>query len=511
MLGFEFLNQTVKAKLGSEIESAIQKLCDVRDSEPDKSKRTDVMSRKITPVLKELGSILSNYYRIQCKVCNKLGIRDAYIQMYGPNDHKITKVIDDRWYQKPDIKPTTAEQLSKFNKSLLNDLYLGDTDLDKGDLLYGFRFDITVDFIGFLNTSNEISVGIEDFTAAEVTAIILHELGHFISLCKRFDRSKLAIQIAKEHYSYFNKYATPEEKKKFVQYQIALMGGKKDGPVPKEDLEAIEKIYDADIVIKGSILDLAGDVLRNILYTLGSLIFIAELLLMSILFYQIFELLNMFILKSIGSDKSKTDDYSPIERNLALRETEADSYAVVHGYGAALSTVLSKLNKSRLLMSFYTEDSVKSKYMYYLSGFISYFFNIVGNESTDTGYYTYEPALSRMKTIKSETIKYLKDSKLPRDMIQMYLSQIDEIEKNITNARNKSIPVKVGRIIVAIVSNIMVTSITYDIGVFALKTIFDRINDKIRNMPGLLRQIELLKNNDIYVASAKLRIMSNNK
>jgi len=500
--GLETLLNTTDTKLGFAMEKAIQPLCDVRDAEPDGNKRSDLMRDILPGVIKNLTSVMADYYKVPFAIKDYPNSQDAYFLPRFKYGSRLEKTLTDRWYQKTSIKTNTADGLSKLNDSLLHDIYLDNPDLDDKDVLAGFSFDVVIDFVGFLNSSEEITVGIEDFTAAEVVAFILHEFGHFISMCKRFSQTKLSLRVAKEHYSYFLKYAEPEEKKKFIDHQIKMFG--EDKYIPKEHLELAQKIAIVEKEVKSSILDIPGDVLRNILYTIGVLVIVGNNILDSILEMVITKGFTNSLLEIASIRYQKDDDYLSNNRQMSLKETEADSYAAHHGYGGALSSGLSKLQQAGRLTMFFTKGARQSKYLYYLSTFVDATVTTITNEEDMTGLYTYEPLVARLTTIRSETVKCLKDAKLPREISNKYLSQLDEIERNIKAAKTKHM---LPGIINSLISVIAYINPIY----FVTAAGFLLFTNKTPGMGKLLKQIELLKNNDIYVASAKFSSMLERK
>ena len=213
------------SKFALEITSIIQPACDKRDLiDKDLYKmRKEVVSRELETIVPKIEMCFKHHTGLDIVIRNVPSIKNAFaVFKFNKNGTgKLNKYIDERLFQTDKMKPKMAEELIKLASTFEEDI-INMSAIDE-EIARCFEFTINCDFISFLCAETEVNLKISDFSAEEVTSILLHELGHILNSVKRMGMKKYAFEMQKKHFTYFTKNASPEEKLKLSKIVVKTM------------------------------------------------------------------------------------------------------------------------------------------------------------------------------------------------------------------------------------------------------------------------------------------------
>lgn len=253
-------------------------------------------------------------------------------------------------------------------------------------------------------------------TADEITAIVLHEIGHFVTTLARGADAYLKTELYTTSTIKFLKDASPVEKIKYAQ--MVLPEYRLNAPVTTKLLEQITDAYS-----RGSI---ALDVLGGIV----SVVLTGIILAIGCTCHGVSMLFDMVIPPDSFSVRpgNKASDLDGLPKQVRYPEELADAYVSKHGLGNALARAVSKLGEcsSRIGFGSMYLSNKACGVLYAMNAFpllaVGLFFN---GDITEEN--THEKDQSRIARIARETRQVFKDAELSPSERKFYLSAYEDI------------------------------------------------------------------------------------
>lgn len=486
-----------ESALALQISELFQTVCDQRDLvDKDLQKlRKEVVLKELQRALPKLEILLKKEIGIDINISNSDGCQDILIAIDMDKNGlgTLDRYIDNRFYNNKDIKIRTAQELQKISSNIQGDI-ISFKEVDD-TIARCFQFSLRGDFSGFLCAYSEINNNINDFSAKEITAYVIHEVGHVISCCKRLGNYKYSYELQKEQYKFFVKNATYEEKIKVLKSTVATMkktNKNKEATLVLDNLtkEMIDRLdkdgYDlTNTSGLNSIIPFVG-LIFMFLFMFSFILSPFGIIYMAILSQEL-NVIDMFI-KGMNS---KTDDRIFTQRDYTIIEREADEFVSKHGYGVYLATAILKTKKIPFMGN---NTNSSSKLLYFSSLFTCFIGRTFLSPAVCYFAPDYEMEYKRLDDIQIKTIKYLKNSSNSKDINSMYIESIEKMDKYIRETNRNYFLHKVIRKIYSLINNITPTELFNSI-------IYGTLN---KDMNDLIIELDKLQNNRLYVSATKL-------
>ena len=314
-----------------------------------------------------------------------------------------------KYYQ---IKCTTAKELTALVNSLSKETgkFSKDTLSDGRKVSFTLFFDIYSAFL--LQECGHIKN--KPLTAAEIAAIVTHEIGHMHTMLEHALDRCMRLQVATTAVEYFNKHSTTEEKLKFIKSATASR--------PDVSKKVDELLASRKDTIGGYIVD--AFVALLMLITTGISVLIIPF---NILGSALSTWWNDASITRLRNRLDKTSDIANTEHNFKLMERMADEFAVKHGLGGPLITALSKLDYN---IAGYAGMYCANKN----SGFLWNVFRMSSfMHMLFTGYAMYRmdehDSMPTRGVVAAEKVISILKEKLSPDLLEYYLKDYESIRK----------------------------------------------------------------------------------
>ena len=375
------------------------------------------------------------------------------------SDKELGKVIDAMtgnalYSSNIDMSKKTYEEVKKIAASFdRRKGRVGVSTYLKKDITMNFFFDPYVAFL----IKDTLSVKLDYFTAEELTAITLHEVGHMMSLLEHcadmFFNVSLNIAIAKS----FAKTAPLSEKVKAVREYIKDKNAAKtladnSSLKPQEADAAVKATNNADNFNKeDNYNDSSWSFWTTILNFFISMVYLAYTFVgwiyspVSSFILQLVQDLGIawsrdFVQKG-GSNNPKYSDYLANKTAAFNWERWADEYVTRYGYGSHLNSGLNKLFDSMAKTQLYTGMNEKgvdtwirnSSIPMALSYVIHYTYSFLLGGNMDDGFGIYETQIDRMKRVIQDTANVFKRMDLPQEVMDLYIIEFEKCKKSMDN------------------------------------------------------------------------------
>lgn len=402
----------------------------INTSIPDRVKETIAYTKKVlyprfSKLVKEttglncqkivLSKGISFGYACVMDVGDKYGWNaQAFIDSYsGTGMQEYYKWIIKQY----DFRCTTTKDIQNLVNSLRKD-----TGIFSVDKLYdGRKVSFTLYFDPFASFLIQ-EVGhnkCKPFTAAEIAAIVLHEIGHMHSMLEHALDGCMRMSVVMTAYEYFNQHATVEEKANLVK-ELSAINNVPDAVDKTDDLLNGRKdsvgahVLDGFGILISAILDAA--MLATIpLAILGQLFSYAG---------------DASTLIALNTSKNKLSDQAVSVHNFKLCERLADQFVVRHGLGSYLVSSLNKLEYNLASGAGVTIFAKNSSVAWNVAK-ISYFITTLLNGDM---YHMeeHDEMPMRGKLVLQETIKVFKQN-LPPDMLAYYIEDYERTKAALDN------------------------------------------------------------------------------
>jgi hypothetical protein len=283
-------------------------------------------------------------------------------------------------------------------------------------------------------------ISVTPLVAAEVAAIMIHEIGHMMSLIehagdliKRMDALETSLRkLDGEGTS----AAAESEKASAIAKSIRkVKGGDKAETKHRRDvassLENTAKLAkDSNIIERslGVVMKLIGSVIGIAASTVFGIALIRPLMF-------VFGSTNDTMWKSF---ENKTGDFMKTFGDDSVCERYADEYVSRHGLGSAVVSGLAKLDS--FIPAFYAgtefRGSRESVLVYQIAKF-EIFVSSLLMVGDDTGWGTYEPSMKRADRVMQNALKAFKNKNVHPDLQDYFLEDYERVRESAMDARRK--------------------------------------------------------------------------
>ena len=330
-------------------------------------------------------------------------------------------------------------------------------------------------------------------TAMEITAIMLHELGHTVTTLERGADLYYRTNIYQSALTEFDKQATKTEKRKFGKMILEQQLPEQMDQIRHKyrDVDDYVSPHEESAVVRGmeSVLDILLNLFLIAFYTFIKSISISRQLLTEFLFGSLEKSNYLY------SDHGELHKQSDLYRKRSYKQTTerlSDAYAARHGVGAALITALDKLfgylgSNVGLTLN---QDSNLSWLMARTAALVL----TIGGENTGGG--LYPEAAERRQLIINQTLDQLKNSNLPPELKAYQLKQY-EAARQAALKRNSNAVINSLRCF-----NVIRRIVNYLITTPTNLVINGRFGDEYES---LLQELDDLEHNSLYYWQQKLK------
>lgn len=340
-------------------------------------------------------------------------------------------------------------------------------------------------------------------TVEEITAIVLHELGHILATVSYLKYSHYSISTLKGSFEHFMKYAKDEEKSKFIQSNtINKLSSSVKNPITKVLLEKCQKI---SLMLDNKISTPTSGVITVLVILFKIRDLILNITASFILFplYRLMKLLNYAMYNINLSDSDKGPKQSDLKVfNVQLHEAEriADEFVVKHNMGSYIQEGLKKVYDGVTFMrGTYgaTAYNGHNNALFHLANF----FGLVSELLDDFNFGTvgvHPESAERAEMVARMQVQNIRASEDNPFKLNLALK---EYERVFNNAKNKSNRDKLKGVVEKI-SNLLddiIAIVTMGVISFTQR----------RQIDALVKSAIALMDNDIYVSAMKLNIMLN--
>ena len=373
------------------------------------------------------------------------------------SDRELAKIIDSMtgnslYGSGINFSKKTSEEVKKIAASF--DRRKGRVDVGtylKKDLTMNFFFDPYVAFL----IRDTLHVHLDYFTAEELTAITLHEVGHMMSLLEHCADMFYNVSLNASIIKSFKDTAPLSEKIKAVREiikdkNISKTISENSKLKPQEADAATEAVKNVDNFRKeDNYNDSSWSFWNTILnffistYFLGCEILAWVFAPVNAAVWQLVQ----DILISFGRDyvqkggynQPKYSDYLSNKTTAFNWERWADEYVTRYGYGSHLNTGLNKLFDSMAKTQLFTGMNDKgvdtwlrnSSVALALNYVLHYTWSILLGGNMDDGFGIYESQVDRMKRVIQDTANVFKRMDLPQEVVDLYIIEFEKCKKSL--------------------------------------------------------------------------------
>ena len=327
---------------------------------------------------------------------------------------------------------------------------------------------LSLDLYTMFLSKETLNTELKRFTARELTAIELHEIGHFITLLENAKNKGYVVQAYMDNINYFNKYAPIKEKIKYAKHYIDSN---------RED-KIINNLEGINITNENS----------------GNVSWLLLLLLFTTSIIPNFLLKVLFGYNNVGlSESNKNNDLKSTTINTSHRERIADEFVSAFKYSKDLVSGLALLDDyfGALLVKDYLKINSSQNKLFFTA---ELFKMATVYDSTHGGIY---PEISeRFVEILRDNISILRQSDISKELKIAYFKECESILNNIQKMQKTPRVTKVKKSIEYILSKCVSAKGLYDMV----------INSRFSNeYKFLYDSVSNLINNKLYLSSFKYK------
>ena len=485
--------------VGEALEKVFQDVIDYRDSLPIEEQKAKVITYCKTVMKENLKAAIKNtinltveqmiFYTTQPKGLFAVECYSGKVELF--NDAR-SRVFGDKKITNPSKELQEVIDLYK-TLDLKTGKFLTTTYGTNNDQIFiTLHMDISYAFLLHHYVSPEI---VDLFTAKELAAVYLHEIGHFSSLIERFKyeyfvMTDITVRINK----LVTNYSYKDIASAFINKNNELLSTIKDNKDPE-----ISKMYNLCTKAAHAILyfesraDDSPIIIKPVSIIVRLLTYSLVFIMFGIWKITRFNYLWNAVKSVVNNPLDKTTDMVDTERRSTAFEKDADEYTVRSGYGEYQASALAKLYQYGNA----TADSNLNKHLSRLNGIgniLWFSYQVVQNYAK---YHNkaplYEDDIARLERLAQMTIPAFKT--LPPEIAKQYIYKYENILKIIKSTTNEKTPSLY----------IMMTYIdkVTNVPVKFLDTLMD--NSVSSDYLRLQNQMEELVNNKLYYYGLKLQ------
>lgn len=347
---------------------------------------------------------------------------------------------------------------------------------------------------------------VQDFTAEELTAVYLHEIGHALTTVERSIQTYFTIDRCTKHIPELLKNVNSKEGvEAFTEFGLPVLEkAKKDGILGQTEYDTITKAYETAKYITES-----GDTDEVNVSALVQLYFHVQFtiaLTCSVLISPLVYIKAMMgIIAGLeefsGIKDTKTSDTIMTKHNMYNMERIADEFVVRHGYGQYQASALNKLvtmfdymgaYQGMVNLAHYRKSRIFSMYMRYTV----FIMRLVGISSTITEGFVnnYETLAARLKRLAQDQIGVFKHT-LKGAALNEAIVSYENIMREVEDI-DSQLDRKAAKLIYTYLFN----------SKFTMKFVASILTGRLANdYDKLQNQVEDLINNKLYYQGAKFK------
>ena len=353
----------------------------------------------------------------------------------------------------------------------------------------------------------------ENFTAEEIAAIMMHECGHILTIVEHAgdmywtkNRLNNIMQASKN----WDPIVAIKDMKDLL---IPVLKKSASSTVGDSKIDNIIRKYNLTLINAiNALSEAAGDEAQgeSWIITIGSLLFnpfyiFIKIIILLLIYSCIWLPYTVYILneaakhtavdETVSGDKS--GDLYTTRINLTMNERRADSFVAKHGMGLYLTSGLNKFNKAfgSYSLGYISSDRIRHSTIFScIVKMTCFFFDWFSMWNyCDTS--VYENQYNRNKRVRENTYKFFKNPKIPGPIRDMWIHNVEEMDKAIKESKKLS-DTEVGQAIQNIILN-LTNPVRY--------WLYLRDNHLERDMMKLQNAIDSLGNNKFWMLSYKLQ------
>lgn len=272
----------------------------------------------------------------------------------------------------------------------------------------------------------------EYFTAAEITGIVLHEIGHMVSTIAYSANSCFQMEVYKAYAAEFNKNASKKEKVEYIKNSLKTT--EIDSTLLSKFNNQIDKLPNNDT--NDSVI---ANVVGNILSLFVAALYAYMGLLQTVVYKAISGITGTSIdalLLPLRDGIVKSSDFDKLTKQQRYCEQIADEYVTKHGMAHGQISALQKIF-TYSTVQFLGTDLLSNKagtVVYHINMLPMYVLTLTLGDITDGGG-LYDGVTARCRRLVAETGKVFKNSTMSPDMIDFFIS---DYEASLRLVRNKT-------------------------------------------------------------------------
>ena len=277
--------------------------------------------------------------------------------------------------------------------------------------------------------------GLGNFTAREITAIILHEIGHTLTLVEHAGDAYARMASFNYLTSAFRKVNVdkPDQAIRLAE-AVAVKVGKMGDSTNSDRLSKIANQLRNDINKAGASAD--PTVIKKTIAGMFETVFC---FLNDIIMVPLDVLFGSNVTKRLGNDQSGKKSDLPLNRRLVTwQERKADEYAFTHGYGADQVSALDRLGKffnRRGLSEKACRTLTEAENLHKDIGFFAklHLLTLAPLYAGDYGYSLYPEGAKRFRELLNLTIQQIKQHCTDPEYVAKYMKDADYILSVVDN------------------------------------------------------------------------------
>ena len=343
------------------------------------------------------------------------------------------------------------------------------------------------------------------FTAEELAAIYLHEIGHVLTVVERSNHLYSVVLRETKHIQSIKN--NPDKKKAFEEF---VQTAKPTLTELKENKKLDPKLADTMLKVLDTGTYLLEQEGENIIFPIIGFVFVFIEHLLVLISTIIINVYLMFLLGELiegltgefayGTDGLKSSDLAKSKHNLYQLERLADEYVSRHGMDGHLSSGLNKINDLFKFMAISGNSCLtsynKSKTYYLYLCVITKLHALLGGTLCFT--HNYEPQLSRLERLAQNARAAFKND-LNLKQLDFYINNYEKIQREIKVCKTKYTSRTADFIYKYLIQYIQPTH------VLASLLTARSFNDHEKQQ----KLLDELINNELYFISAKFKQLAN--
>lgn len=342
-----------------------------------------------------------------------------------------------------DLPPTTQQKDSLLTniKNLHEALDLKTSKLDLSKMDKKMKLDVTIYFdLGAAFFIQEY-IDRDPLTSQELAAIMLHEIGHIVTLFEYAANFVYTNNLLKEQHDAMMKHSNSKDTLTVLKELLSVAEKYNDNPKDIKTIDKTKKVLNnfSNVIDK---LEKVGQrssltmvrKITNCIFRILNLIAlpIYELMMVPLISMTKFES-NRDLYKTLDENKGKGSEYAVTRKNLYKVENLADEYVVRQGYGMYISSGLNKIAEYDITLE--RNSAVPTVAVILFPSLILSFILMAAVEKIFHNKYrstnTYADSIRRSEQILNNTIEVLKDRDIEPSVRDRLLTHVKSIEKSI--------------------------------------------------------------------------------